>query len=277
MRRFFIILGLTALGAVSCVKTSSEYSTSGTEIKITPLVKLISASYAKVRVELDNDRNYYYCGIMPDTVYRPKSDNSRFMQLMLDSNYKKYINWRYDLLVKDEKYIASFASHCLRYGNNDWHFSGLEPESRYMVYAFCVNPDNIQPVGELYYAYLTTKYVEESALTFKFDQKMQGYDAHVTVVPSNDNDPYVWRVVSQKELDKDYKGNLHDLVCTEVALYEDYEMIDRVCCKGFSDRNFGSEFFKKGEEYIVYAVGYDGAINTDIDSTKFTYPFDTLK
>jgi len=274
MGRFFIVLVLAVTGAVSCVKTTSEYTTDGTGIHITPVERLISASYVKVKIELDNDRNYYYCGILPDTVYQPRSDNSRFMQLMLDSNYKEYINWRYDLLVRNEKYIASFASHCLRYGNNDWHFAGLKHESRYMVYAFCVNPETIQPVGELYFTYLTTKEVKESDLKFAFDWKMQGYEAHVTVMPSNDEDLYVWRVVSQEELDKDYKGNLHDLVYSEVAMYEDYQMIDQVCCKGFSDRNYGTEFFEAGEYYIVYAVGYDGVINTEIDSAKFIYPFE---
>lgn len=259
--------------AASCAKTSPVYSNDGTAIRITVDEKTLSATRVKANFVLDDDEHYYYCEIIPRNSYVIQKDNSRYMQLKLDSVYVEYVNWRYDYLKKDEEYIASFPSHCLWYGNDYWEFSGLSPETEYTILAFCVNPDTKQPSGELYYAYFTTPPVKKSSMTFKFYYDLNLESPRITVEPSNDNEPYYAQCIASKTLDESSGGDVKKYVqemvdfCHEVSEFYGYDVLSEACKK--RSQNILIEY-PQPQKYVVFAFGYDGVITTDIFYEEFT-------
>lgn len=271
----YIVLVSAVLSAVSsCVKTSTEYTTSGTEIHITVDETALSATRIKANFVLDNDKNYYYCEIIPRSTYAIKEDNSKFMQLVLDSVYTAYVNWKYEYLKKDETYIASFSSHCLWYGNDYWEFSGLAPDTEYTLFAFCVNPDTKQPVGDLFYVYVKTPSVKKSSLTFKFYCDCDITKATYTVEPSNDIEPFFADYIDVDHLNEYYQGDLRKYVdefvhsFDEISEYMGYDVLSSSCYK--KSQNLGIPY-PKFTKYYMYAFGYDGVVTTDLFYQEFTF------
>jgi len=258
----------------SCVKTSPEYTTSGTRINITVDEKALSATRIKVNFALDNDKNYYYCDIMLRSTYAVKEDNAKFMQLVLDSVYTDYVNWRYDYLKKDEEYIASFSSHCLWYGNDYWEFSGLTPDTEYTLFSFCVNPDTKQPVGELFYVYVKTPSVKESSLTFNFYCDLDITKPTYTVEPSNDSEPFFADYIEADYINEYYQGDLNKYVqeyiksFDEISEYMGYDVLSTSCYK--KSQNLVIQY-PKFTKYYMYAFGYDGVVTTDLFYKEFTF------
>jgi len=271
MNRSIILLAVASLALFSCQKTSTDFVNKATNITLSVREKSISAGYAKVGVTLDDERVYYMCGITPAYNYIVKEDNSRFMQLCIDYEYVQYINWRYMFLEKDEPYIASFADHCLNYGNDDRAFSGLEPNTKYLVYAFCVNPDTMTPMGEMSYEYLTTTEIIKSDLTFKvrFDQKEDG--PFITVMPSNDTEPYIWDYVETEETIREF-GSIEAYAEQSIQMYKEMGLADALRVTGFATYN-AQDYLQEGYKYTLIVSGYDSGRTTDFFTWEFEYPF----
>jgi len=270
MRKFVLLALVASVLMVSCQK-STEYITKATSIDLSIVESSTSAAYVKANVRLKDDRAYYICGIVADSLYKAKDNNDRFMQLVIDYEYKEYINWRYTLLEKDSEYVASFADHCLYYGNDDRFFTGLTPRTSYMVYAFCVNPDTMTPMGEMVYQYVTTLPVIESDMTFKarFEQKEDG--PYITVIPSNDDEPYIWDYVETEFAISQY-GSIAAYTEALLNYYKENGLSELLRITGFSNWNAVNDL-KKNKNYTLFAVGYDGFATTDLFTWKFSYPF----
>lgn len=254
--------------AVSC-RISPEYGVSGTKINLEIKPENVCASYLTVGVKLDDDRNYYYVGAIPVSDYDVREDNVHFMQLCMDSLYVDYVNWRYDLLVESEKYIASFESHYLYYGNAEISVLELKPETKYLVFAFCVNPDTKEPVGEMYWQHVTTKKFSRNDQTFqiKFTDKKDG--AYLTIIPSDDARAYVYTLMHKESFDEIGSGK--KVLQDEIDLYTEYHFLQYLYCSGFTSESFW--YVAEGEEYIVLVAGVDGDLTTDVYGMTFTYPF----
>jgi len=265
-----IYICLVLLTAVSC-RISPEYGVKGTKMHLEIKSEDIHASYIKVDVKLDDDRHYYYIGAVPVSDYDVQKDNSRFMQLCMDSIYVDYVSWRYDLLVENEEYISTFESHYLYYGNMDIKILELEPETEYLVFTFCVNPKTKEPVGDMYYEYVTTGKFSRTDQTFeiKFTDKKDG--AYVTIIPSDDSRSYVYSLVSKESFDKDYDGSGKKVLKADIDLYKEYHFLQYIYCSGFTSESFW--YVTEGEEYIVLVAGVDGDLTTDVYGKTFTYPF----
>ena len=82
MKKLYILLTLL-LTAVSC-NTQQKYITESTDIQLSVQEKLSTASKLTVDLTLENDKTYYFCGILPAGQYVVSKNNLRFMQLCLD-------------------------------------------------------------------------------------------------------------------------------------------------------------------------------------------------
>jgi len=195
------------------------------------------------------------------------------MQLVIDYEYKEYINWRYELLEKDSQYIAPFADHCLYYGNDDRFFTGLQPETSYMVFAFCVNPNTMTPMGKMVYQYVTTLPIVRTDLTFKLRLEQKEDGPYVTIIPSNDKEPYVWYIADTEEAISKY-GSIEAYAQYVLDSYKELGLESLLRVTGFSSWNAKDEM-KEGKKYTVFAVGYDGGATTELYCWEVMYPFES--
>lgn len=265
-------VGVLALLAVAlmlpaCVNPGeAEYITEPTEIKLTVNQSSITASTAQVRVEPVDDRAYFYVECKPVGHYVPGTMDRDFMMLVMDSVYISYLSWRHRLLTEGQTYVAPFSSHCLKYGVQDVHFTELTPSSRYIVYAFAVNPVSNQPMGDLYYAYFETDSVRKSSLTFQFSVDMDAF----YVMPSNDNDYYVVMLESVKAIREDYHGSYDECVEKNVEFYAEYNILDLVLHK--NAYRYAFEWLEIHDDTVaLMAAGYDGRVNSDAAYTRLYF------
>ncbi|MBO4250792.1 MAG: hypothetical protein J5884_05995 [Paludibacteraceae bacterium] len=170
------------------------------EIEMT--VKNISAGF----VECDfttNKEAYYYVNATPVREgLDPMTQQKQFMTLELDDANMEYIQWRNILLQNGEFTIAPFASHALQYGDVEYFFTGLDPDTDYWIYAFVVNPDKMVPVGKLYLQRIHTK--EESTMDIHFSYRIKGKWSYIYPLDEkgniNSHFPYLTNTIDSLEL-----------------------------------------------------------------------------
>lgn len=271
MKRILYVLAFVALLA-SCNK-EAIYTTRPCRIDINLEQKNVTASYAIAEFTPQNVSTYYYADVVPMERFKGIKDEQRFMQLCVDSLYRDYINWRYEYLVKSEKYIANFANHCLCYGSDSRYFKDLNPENDYVLFAFCVNPETNQPIGQLYSLPFRTSVLKRSDMTFQvmFLEREDG--TYVSVVPSDDDENFVWEWE-----DKDYFSE-NKITVEEYAeylkkTYKEYGMGEYMYSKGSQSYKCQPGDLEDGHEYIVLAIGYDGEWTTKVFTHEFSYPFE---
>lgn len=128
----------------------------------------LQSGYCEVKFRTNKDA-YYYIAMEPVREnFDPVKNSSQFMNLALDYAYKEYINWRYELLYNGAPYIASFANHSLKYGEQDHYFRYLLPDTEYWLYCFAVNPENNKPIGELNIQKVKTKAFSDIEMAFEY-------------------------------------------------------------------------------------------------------------
>jgi len=266
-----IFLAAIALFSASCNK-AALYTTTPCSISIEIDSSSPKASYILADFTPADRKVYYYQGILTAEDFKKISNPERFMQLCMDYQYKEYINWRYDYLLKGEEYIADFASHFLTYGEDSHYFLDLQANTEYVVYAFCVNPDNNQPMGDLYYASASTGEVKKSGLTFQALFKQREDGAYISIIPSNDDETYVWDWVSQKYLRE--KGLTIEEYCQKaLKMLREHGFVEYIYIKGSETRKYeNSEFDTEGDNILI-ALGYDGEPTTQFFTIHFSYPF----
>lgn len=169
----FLLSAFTIIALSSCNPTAKAVS--GMEVSIDMTLQEVSAGFATVRFNT-NQEAYYHVGIIPAADLPDTTNNAAvrsFMKLKLDAAYTDYINWRHSLLADEVPFIADFAAHSLQYGEVDYPFTFLTPDSSYFVYAFVVNATTINPDGRLFLKPLTTS-PESSFLDTRFEYRIRG-------------------------------------------------------------------------------------------------------
>lgn len=147
------------------------------DVTIASSIRVLSSGFVEVNFTTDRDA-YYLIGIEPvQHGYNPALPEyqKQFMTLELDSANQAYLDWRRGLLQDGVFTIASFASHCLQYGETDYFFTGLRPGTDYWVYAFVVDPEKMQPKGKLHMITVTT--TNQSTVDVHFEYRLKsGWD-----------------------------------------------------------------------------------------------------
>lgn len=227
----------------------------------------------------EDDRSYYYFSIMTQREYKNLNmTDGHFMTVMLDSLYREYLDWRRDLLYNNEEYIMSFRNHSFHYGHASRFFTNLMPETDYIIYGFAINPEDIQlPIGKLYtQSVRTTKInndVSPMVIDFRYDispvidttywttdgtdiQMELVSEAIISVRPSVNGkptkDPYVFQIIDDETLNKQYGGDIGKYADQVVAgiLSGDYPSLIR------RDINMERSYMQPGKGYTIMAAAY---------------------
>ena len=255
------IIGLIGLIGSSCNNGEAVYITEPTVIDLSLGENGYTASTIEVTVAPEDDRAYYYIECQSiDSIekYLPSSTPKDFMMLTMDRVYIEYLQWRYYLLVEGETYIAPFSSHCLKYGVQNVHFTGLEPMSDYVVFAFCVNPISNQPMGELYTYYFTTDSLRHVNLTFQFKLER----SVLYIMPSNDDDYYIADMNTKDVYESLYSSNPVAYLSSCINYAKEYDFMDFYLRKNASQISLGG--LTPNSHYVLVASAYDGGISSDI-------------
>lgn len=258
---------LMLMGWVACDPVS-DYQTRPVKIYLTVQDELLTAGTLTVDVEPKDDRVYYYCGIIRASDFH-WTNTSNFMNYMLDSLEMDYKRWRSTLLKTDIDYVASFESHCLSYGIDARTFSGLQPETNYIVYAFCVDPDTRTPMGELWMLHVTTRAYRQSELTFTYSIEHKDDGVWMTIEPSADEEPFLWDIVDEEDVEG-HNLTPQGYVNQAAAIYHTTGQAPITTTYGFVHFNM-SEMLSEGKTYCLMVVGYDGDFTTELYHQDITY------
>lgn len=256
----------------SSCNTAALYTTDQCTIRISVSEGYPTASSVLVNLLPADSKAYYFSGIVESDIFYNHVNDLRFMQMCLDYEYKEYIIWRYDLLEKEEEFIADFSSHCLSYGEDTKFFRELKPETEYVVFAFCVNPENNQPIGNLYRVNIATGELRESDLTFEVMFKEREDGTYVSIMPSNDDDSYLWEWDDKAFLDEN-KLTLKQYMEAVIKSWQEYGMAEYMYSKGPETYKCVEGDLTPGHKYVMIATGYDGTFTTKIYHLEFEYPF----
>lgn len=273
MKKSLIILVFISTFFASC-NTAALYNTEQCPIRIhidegSPTASYILADFTPI-----DNRMYYFCGIVTSEEYYKHSNDQRFMQMYIDYQYMEYIVWRYSLLEAEEEYIADFSSHCLSYGEDSRYFRNLKAETEYVIFAFCVNPENNQPIGNLYHIKVTTDKIRQTDLTFQVMFKERDEGTYVSMMPSNDDDTYLWEWEDQQYL-KDNNLTIEQYADALIKSWQEYGLADYMYSQGPQSYKCVEGDLTEGHKYILIATGYDGSFTTKLYHLEFEYPFPT--
>jgi len=265
--RCMLVLSAVVLGLFSSCNTESVWTTDN--VKITMTVTTVSAGFAECSFSTDKEA-YYLIAIEPvHADLDPLGHQKQFMTLMLDSAYADYLMWRSRLLKEGEFNIASFSSHSLQYGSTDYIFTGLLPAEDYWIFAFVVNPENMEPTGKLYLQQIRTK--TESIMDIHFDYRIKGLWDYVYPVDTALNKiygrfPYIATTRDSLRLAKEDSIYTQDDI---LSYFIDWCM-DRFLDPTLAEVQYGvhamendgwqsAEAFEEGHTYYTAICGYDGS------------------
>lgn len=188
MRRYiFCSLAALVLLMSSCNPFSVAYS--GEDVEIEIQIKEVSAGFMDVKF-MPNLPAYYLCGIEKAVEgVEPEDVAQRFMDLALDSAYVEYVIWRHDYLMKNEQYVADFASHSLNYCDYEEVEDFLSPDTDYWVYAFPVDRDSNKANGRLFYKKVRTLKTSKFS-NVRYAYRVRGeWDYVYPYIPKENVDP----------------------------------------------------------------------------------------
>lgn len=276
MKRYILFLSLLSLVLVAC-DTHSPYITTGCDLTFSTTE--IKGTQVAWNVEPEDDRAFYFADLMPRADYDSmKLTDEHFMTIVLDSLYRDYLDWRAQYLWTNEEYIADFRSHSFRYGKSHYFDIALRPNTEYLLYAFCINPDDIQqPVGKLYTQTIRTTDVDTTRSQVVIDFSIGMYDQPypyqggmtemlVAIRPSINGhptqEPYIYSIVSEQTLQNKYSD--HHLLRFAI---EEVDFIQKIIYQYPKDAHswLNTDIkaiplgvgFEEGDVYYILAAAYN--------------------
>jgi hypothetical protein len=204
-RCFFVLILCAAVYNLSSCVPRPFYETEN--VTISSDIRVLSSGFVEHHFTTDYEA-YYLIGIeRVRPGYDPSSPElqKQFMTLELDSANMAYLDWRRQLLQQGEFNVASFASHSLQYGETDYFFTGLRPNTDYWIYAFVVDPEKMVPKGKLHLVPVTT--TEQSTVDVHFEYRLKNdweyiYPLDHTAKHVQANFPYVYAIVDSVTIRK---------------------------------------------------------------------------
>lgn len=227
MKKILLIL-LAVMGLMAC-ETRAPYITTDTPIHLEATD--VMGTQMIVHAWAEDDRAYFYFDLLEkDTLDALEMSDEHLMTLILDKLYQNYLNWRFNYLVKDEEYIASFESRTFFHGKSQRFCYNLKPETEYMMIGFCVNPDKVQkPIGKLYRQQVNTTPVNYDVspmvIDFMVDVESLGlpgyalatYHIRPSVNGHATQEPYVVDMVRDSWLQSEFHGSIREYADSMVS------------------------------------------------------------
>lgn len=173
-RYFYFLAGVIVAMMFSACDYNAKYTTK--KVKLTMTQKRVSAGFAQFEFETDRPA-YFLSGITQVNETTPLEGvffyQEKFKTLMLDEAYIDYLEWRHDLLNEAVHDITEFHDHTLNYTSAKRTFQFLQPNTRYIVYGFVVDPILREPAGDLQAVEIYTD--AESHLMISFSYRVNGF------------------------------------------------------------------------------------------------------
>ncbi|MBO4454525.1 MAG: hypothetical protein J5761_05680 [Paludibacteraceae bacterium] len=257
-----LILVLCPLSLLLCPSCNPEAPWTTREVAITMQVTTVSAGFAECSFSTDKNA-YYFINLVPVVEgVDPMAQQKQYMTLALDSAYTEYLAWRNQLLKEGEFNIAPFASHALQYGDVDYFFTGLQPETEYWIYAFVVNPETMKPTGKLYLQQIKT--TAESILDIHFEYRIKGRWDYIYPVDTLGNIygrfPYIATTMDSALMMKDDVDAITEYLLWVYDQFEHPEQANVLYgVKAVENDGWSSSVeFEPGHTYYTAIAGFDG-------------------
>lgn len=260
-----------------CSCNPEAKAVSGKDVKIEILPVAVSSGFMNFSFKPNKDA-YYHVGIVPVSNAPDTLSNASvraFMNLKLDEAYTNYITWRHALLEKNTPYIAEFPTHSLQYGNVEYNFTFLDPETDYMIYAFVVDAKTNKPDGRLFTYFVTTS-KESMYERMQFEYRVRGYWDYVYPVYASrgsetyeiiDYVPWVGTTVDSLDLVEYAVPTVQDYFLVVFDLFAQGKLEDYVHFGIFArnnngwDENTSDMYFEEGHTYYTGLAMMDGYLS----------------
>jgi len=272
-----VIFLLALLCAVSCqYKAEIHYNDTQLNFRLDSL----KATQAYLSILPDDDMVYYTVNIISvDSLNKLMALGGEALV------FEKHMSYL-DAYYKDVKeyfsgaaYQASFDDVCLTKSQKMKFITGLEPESDYVVFGFCINPDNRQALGAMQVKAFTTPDFDgkPSRMEIKFmiqdtDECFYWY-TKPTVDGKVTKDPYVADIVADEVLYADpYYGDISTYALVRYAYLKNKGLLDYYVHSDIS--RIAAEDVKSGDEgkgYTLLAVPYNLLNLSNVYHLHFTY------
>lgn len=274
MKKILFILSI-AFTLIAC-ETRSPYITQDTPLHFE--TSDVMGTQMTVSAWAEDDRAYYYFGIMEADALENIGINDEHIQtIILDNLYQDYLSWRHDYLVEDQEYIASFESRTFYHSKAQQFFYNLTPETEYVIFGFCINPDNIQkPIGKLYRQRVCTTPVNYDVSPMVIDIMVDVEETPIGALigawfrPSINGhatkEPYICGIVSDSELEHEYNGSIKKYADAQVQQISslDDEQLESKLHRDISGEGGGPYMLNEGYWIVAaaYRISYAHALYT---------------
>lgn len=264
MSKYNTLLLATVMVVLVGCETTPHYEVEN--VNISSHSQVISSGFIEHVFETDKDA-YYLIGIEPAREgYDPgePSNQKQFMTLELDSAYLEYLEWRSGLLKEGEFNVAGFASHALQYGETDYYFTGLKPNTDYWIYAFVVDPERMVHQGKLHVVTVRTN--EQSTIDAHFEYRIKGEWDYIYPMDSKGHIqahfPYLMVCMDSLDLREHFDSPsafFNHYMNTFIRLPQYADLLYGVrTCKNNGYDNYIE--FEEGHVYYTCIAGFDGMI-----------------
>ena len=253
MKKFFafVAAALVAFSFTACNGNSAESKAFKIE------VSNISGTKASVAVTpVDAEAAYYWnvveaealVGLNNDSIYLSIKEN-------MDAYIEMYAYYGYDLTYAD----------FLDKGASNYDFTGLNPETDYVVIAFKADEATGMGFGGVARKEFKTGVVEQSNLTFD----VQVGESSIAISPSNEEDSWDYYLLTAEDFATEWNSDKDELAAAYFDYYGDYYAGPGEYELGFQDI---VDAFEQAGDYVLLLWGVDGVINTEIFKFEFNIP-----
>lgn len=269
-----LLIAIAASAVLTLASCNPEAkAVSGMKVNIHILEDIVSSGFMIFHFET-SEECYYHVGIVP-VEQAPDTTSSAsvrtFMSLMLDQAYADYLYWRSDLLQQGTPYVAEFPTHSLQYGQVDYNFTLLKPNTEYMVYAFAVDAKTNKPDGRLFTYYVRTDPVSFYEEMLQFEYRVRGYWDYVYPIgPYGDIMswvPWAGATIDSLQLLETTFANPEEYFDWLFGAYMEYMLEDRIHFGIYVHNNDGigdgssDTYFEDGHTYYTGLALMDGYLS----------------
>lgn len=240
------------------------------ELHMTIDVVSVTESTVRYSVDATPEDSSYICGVVPQSDFSAFSSPEEFL--------RKYLAGIRDAAEAEGHDAVSALNSMLIRGSSEHSLSNLAASSGYVVFAAGVNSD-YSIMSDVVYALFSTQGAEKSPL-FSFLPELQGLEAAVTVVPSDEiGDMYYYCVIVDKSVlnwkyggpdnlqpgyEANFKKTIEELV-GDMKYGSISKAVASVCWKGTG--TFPVRKMIPDTDYYIIAAGIDestGNLKTEV-------------
>lgn len=257
---FLILLALVAVNMAFAQKFNCEIELSN-----------LTSTSVDVTFNPADDSTPYLYNILMDEVYVEYGEAgiAQTLKDQMDAEISRYAG--FGMTITYDKFVKR--------GTAEKSFSGLNPNTQYVIFAYEVDMNTGMNVGDFAITVFTTPSLaqSENVITLSYDEKTRC----LNITTTND-DPYFFIYETDAEYSKTYPDRTQTSLLSELQSWVDaarqWKFLDRFVFSGnqtidvqeFYTQNL-SDLGMRTNDYIAMVAPYSGAINGDVVYLDFHY------